>query len=83
MTRNFKIALLTSTLIAGPALAETTLTIESWRNDDLTIWQDTIIPAFEAQNPDIKVVFAPSAPAEYNAVLNSCLLYTSPSPRDH
>jgi raffinose/stachyose/melibiose transport system substrate-binding protein len=73
MTRTFKIALLTSTLLAGPALAETTLTIESWRNDDLTIWQDTIIPAFEAQNPEIKVVFAPTAPAEYNAALNSKL----------
>jgi raffinose/stachyose/melibiose transport system substrate-binding protein len=73
MTRTFRIALLTSTLLAGPVLAETTLTVESWRNDDLTIWQDTIIPAFEAQNPDIKVVFAPSAPAEYNAVLNSKL----------
>lgn len=73
MTRPFRIALLTSTLLAGPALAQTTLTIESWRNDDLTIWQDTIIPAFEAQNPDIKVVFAPTAPAEYNAALNSKL----------
>jgi raffinose/stachyose/melibiose transport system substrate-binding protein len=73
MTRTIRYALLTSTLLAGPALAETTLTIESWRNDDLTIWQDTIIPAFEAQHPDIKVIFAPSAPAEYNAVLNSKL----------
>ena len=26
------------------------LTIESWRNDDLIIWQDKIIPAFEADN---------------------------------
>ena len=50
-----------------------TLSIESWRNDDLTIWQDTIIPAFEAANPGIKVTFNPSAPAEYNAVLNSKL----------
>ena len=73
MKRTFRVALLTSTLLAGPALAETTLTIESWRNDDLTIWQDTIIPAFEAAHPDIKVVFAPTAPAEYNAVLNSKL----------
>ncbi|MDM7931585.1 ABC transporter substrate-binding protein [Tabrizicola sp.] len=73
MTRTIRYALLTSTLLAGPALAETTLTIESWRNDDLTIWQDTIIPAFQAQHPDIKVIFAPSAPAEYNAVLNSKL----------
>lgn len=49
------------------------LTIESWRNDDLAIWQDKIIPAFEAKHPGIKVTFAPSAPAEYNAVLNSKL----------
>jgi len=73
-TRTLRIALLTSTLLSGAAQAQdVTLTIESWRNDDLTIWQDTIIPAFEAQNPGIKVVFAPSAPAEYNAVLNSKL----------
>ncbi len=72
--RTLRMALLTSTLLAGAAQAQdVTLTIESWRNDDLTIWQDTIIPAFEAQNPGIKVVFAPSAPAEYNAVLNSKL----------
>jgi len=66
--------LLTSTLLAGAAAAQdVTLTIESWRNDDLLIWQDTIIPAFEAENPGIKVVFAPTAPAEYNAILNSKL----------
>ncbi len=67
-------ALLASTLLASAAYAEdVTLTIESWRNDDVLIWQDTIIPAFEAANPGIKVVFAPTAPAEYNAVLNSKL----------
>ena len=74
--RNTKLglALLATTMLtAGAAAAQTTLTIESWRNDDLTLWQDVIIPAFEAQNPDINVVFAPSAPAEYNAVLNSKL----------
>ncbi|MCF6301970.1 MAG: extracellular solute-binding protein, partial [Devosiaceae bacterium] len=49
------------------------LTIESWRNDDLTIWQDTILPAFMAANPDIKVTFAPTAPAQYNAALNAKL----------
>ena len=42
---------------------EVTLTIESWRNDDLPIWQDVIIPAFNAHYPDIEVVFAPTAPA--------------------
>ncbi|MFZ5751207.1 MAG: ABC transporter substrate-binding protein [Pseudomonadota bacterium] len=66
--------LLLGTALAGTAAAEdVTLTIESWRNDDLAIWQDRIIPAFEAGHPGIKVVFAPSAPAEYNAALNSKL----------
>lgn len=74
MTKTIRLALLTSMLLGGAASAQdVTLTIESWRNDDLMIWQDTIIPAFEAQNPGIKVVFAPSAPAEYNAALNSKL----------
>jgi raffinose/stachyose/melibiose transport system substrate-binding protein len=68
------IALLLTTTLGSAAMAQdVTLTIESWRNDDLAIWQDTIIPAFEAQNPGIKVVFAPSAPTEYNAALNSKL----------
>lgn len=59
---------------AGTAAAQTaTLTIESWRNDDLKIWQEQIIPAFEKQHPDIKVTFAPTAPAEYNAALNAKL----------
>ena len=52
------------------------LTIESWRNDDLAIWQEKIIPAFEASHPGIKVKFAPSAPAEYNAVINGGWLET-------
>jgi raffinose/stachyose/melibiose transport system substrate-binding protein len=66
--------LLGTTLLAGTAQAQdVTLTIESWRNDDLSIWQDTIIPAFEAAHPGIKVTFAPSAPTEYNAALNSKL----------
>ena len=51
----------------------TELVIESWRNDDLTIWEDQIIPAFNARFPDITVVFAPTAPAEYNAALNAKL----------
>ena len=50
-----------------------TLTIESWRNDDLRIWQDQIIPAFNARNPDIQVIFQPLPPAEYNAALNARL----------
>ena len=75
MTRNtLKLALLSTALVATSAHAQdVTLTIESWRNDDLTLWQEKIIPAFEAKHPGIKVKFTPSAPAEYNAVLNSKL----------
>ncbi len=74
MKKTFRLVLMTTTLLAGAAQAEdVTLTIESWRNDDLTIWQDKLIPAFEAANPGIKLVFAPTAPAEYNAALNSKL----------
>jgi len=70
----FIVAMMASSILAGAAAAQdVTLTIESWRNDDLAIWQNEIIPAFEAANPGIKLNFSPSAPAEYNAVLNSKL----------
>jgi raffinose/stachyose/melibiose transport system substrate-binding protein len=58
---------------AGHALAQTTLTVESWRNDDLQIWNEKIIPAFNKVHPEIKVVFQPVAPTEYDAALNSKL----------
>lgn len=64
----------TTFLSATAAWAEdATLTIESWRNDDLAIWQEKLIPAFEKANPGIKVNFTPSAPPEYNAALNAKL----------
>lgn len=49
------------------------LTIESWRNDDIDIWNEKIIPAFNKVHPDIKVTFAPTAPTDYNASLNAKL----------
>ncbi|MGI9390618.1 MAG: extracellular solute-binding protein, partial [Boseongicola sp.] len=68
------LALSGTALVATSAMAQdVTLNIESWRNDDLALWQEKIIPAFEAEHPGIKVNFNPSAPAEYNAVLNSKL----------
>lgn len=77
MTRNVIKGLLLATSILGTAgiaqAADVTLTVESWRNDDLSIWQEKIIPAFEAKNPGVKVVFAPTAPTEYNAALNAKL----------
>ena len=72
----------TVTTAAGGSEATTTaaasgetveLVIESWRNDDLVIWEDLFIPAFEAENPNIKVTFAPTPPADYNAVLQGRL----------
>src|SRR5262250_1538549 len=79
--RTFRMAALAGTAfllslslgVAEAAAEDVTLTIESWRNDDLPIWQEKIIPAFEAKNPGIKVVFSPTAPTEYNAALNSKL----------
>ena len=79
--KTFRAAALGATaLVAGMAMwslsasaQDVTLTIESWRNDDLPIWQDKIIPAFEKANPGIQVVFSPTAPTEYNAALNSKL----------
>ncbi len=55
-----------------PAMAGE-LTIESWRNDDIDIWNEQIIPAFNKVHPDIKVTFAPTAPTDYNASLNARL----------
>ncbi|MEM6462520.1 MAG: ABC transporter substrate-binding protein [Pseudomonadota bacterium] len=77
MTRKYITGLLSaSTLLVSVGLAhaqDVELTIESWRNDDLEIWQTKLIPAFEASHPGIKVKFTPSAPTEYNAALNSKL----------
>ncbi len=80
MTRILKSILFAATVLAPAGLAATgasaqtaNLTIESWRNDDLPIWQKKIIPAFEAKNPGIKVTFAPMAPTEYNSAVNAKL----------
>ena len=67
---------LAAVLLAGTSLASASaaeLVIESWRNDDLAIWQEKIIPAFEAKHPDIKVKFQPTAPKEYDAALRAKL----------
>ncbi|HEX2865211.1 MAG TPA: ABC transporter substrate-binding protein [Deinococcales bacterium] len=77
--RKAAILVLGAALVAGAACIGTAqtnkakLVIESWRNDDLKIWQDQIIPAFNKHYPDIQVVFNPTAPAEYNGVLASKL----------
>lgn len=74
MTKTTITALLAGTILSTAAMAEdVTLRIESWRSEDLSIWQDQIIPAFEASHPGIKVEFTPTAPAQYNSALNARL----------
>jgi raffinose/stachyose/melibiose transport system substrate-binding protein len=82
LEREFFMKKLASGIIAGALMLSVglaqaqepvTLTIESWRNDDLTIWNEQIIPAFNAEYPDITVVFNPTAPTEYNAALSAKL----------
>lgn len=71
--------LLTTTAMAATLAAtavaaqDVTLGIESWRAEDQQVWDDVILPAFEARHPEIDMVFAPTAPAEYNAALNARL----------
>ncbi|WP_127754248.1 ABC transporter substrate-binding protein [Devosia sp. 1566] len=68
--------LLASTFLGSSGLAfaqQTTLTIESWRNDDLPIWNEKIIPAFESAHPEINVEFAPLGPTEYNSAVGAKL----------
>ncbi len=75
MKTTFKTLLLAAvatSAMAGVASAGK-LTIESWRNDDATIWKEKLIPAFNAKYPDIQVEFTPTAPKEYNAALNARL----------
>jgi raffinose/stachyose/melibiose transport system substrate-binding protein len=81
MTSILKGMFFTSTILVPAVLAsaglaraaDAQLTIESWRNDDLPIWQEKLIPAFEAKHPGIKVTFAPLAPTEYNSAVNAKL----------
>ncbi len=58
----------------GMAMAqEKTIVIESWREDDLPVWQDKIIPAFEARISGIKVVFSPTGGEKYDTELTARL----------
>jgi raffinose/stachyose/melibiose transport system substrate-binding protein len=58
---------------SGGSDEQVTISIESWRTDDQAIWDDEIIPAFQAENPNINVEFIPTPPADYNAALSARL----------
>ena len=55
MTRTtLKGLLLASSILGSAGLAhaeDVTLTIESWRNDDLTIWQEKTDPGLRSEEP--------------------------------
>lgn len=49
------------------------LTLESWRNDDRALWENTLIPAFNRKHPGIEVRYQASIPTEYDAQMNARL----------
>ena len=55
------------------AAAQTTLVLDSWRDDDRSVWQKRIVPAFEAAHPAIRLEFRASAPTDYDTVLKARL----------
>ena len=59
---------------SGSAAAPVTLTLWSWRTEDVSAYNDKIFPKFEAENPGIKVDFqAPVVNTEYNQSLTTAL----------
>ncbi len=55
-------------LLASCAPPTTGLTFGSWRTDDVAKWT-AIIAEFNKTNPNIKIKFDPTTPADYNATL--------------
>ena len=73
MSRRMKLllSLLALTFAAG-ALAQTTLSFWSWRTEDVAAYEK-FIAAFNAENPDINVVFTPYLNTEYNTIVATAL----------
>ena len=57
-----------SLLLCGQLMASE-LVIESWRIDDKALWEQKIIPAFEAAHPGIQVKFNGVQNVEYMPTL--------------
>ncbi|MHB8625270.1 MAG: ABC transporter substrate-binding protein [Aggregatilineales bacterium] len=58
--------------VAANAQSNSTITIESWRTEDASMW-DNIIAAFNKVHPEITVKFAPTKNDQYNSVLGAKL----------
>ena len=49
----------------------TTITFGNWRVEDAALWEENVIPAFEATHPEIKVTYQPTGTDDYNAAIQS------------
>ena len=67
------LSFLVFSILSFETLAATTLVIDSWRIDDQAVWQNKILPLFEATHPDISVKFRATPPADYDTQLKSRL----------
>ncbi|MBU1589255.1 MAG: extracellular solute-binding protein [Actinobacteria bacterium] len=56
---------------AGDSGDVTTITFGNWRVEDQALWEENVIPAFEAAHPDIKVTYQPTGTDDYNAAIQS------------
>ncbi|MEF9974686.1 MAG: sugar ABC transporter substrate-binding protein, partial [Clostridia bacterium] len=56
--------------LSTAATAQTSLTVTSWRTDDLALWNQ-INAKFTEAHPDISVEFLPVTATEYDGVLQT------------
>jgi raffinose/stachyose/melibiose transport system substrate-binding protein len=59
---------------AGPvvhAQGTVNLVLESWRSEDTSIWEDKIIPAYQATHPGVNITFRPTPNQYYAAALGT------------
>lgn len=52
---------------------EVNLVIESWRADDLTVWEDKILPAYKEEHPNVNITFNGVVNTEYGTTLTTKL----------
>lgn len=64
-------ALLAVSAFASSASARTTLVLDSWRDDDRSVREKTVAPAFEAAHPELCLQFRASAMSDCDAVLKA------------
>ena len=67
------LAMLTASASGPQAHAQSTvnLVLESWRSEDTSIWQDKIIPAYQATHPGVNITFRPTPNQYYAAALGT------------